>query len=212
MEKTALLKAYKKFELTKGRSPHSVFEFTEEIEIEEQEFYAHFSSLQQIQKRFLRTMVDDTLIALDEDENYKDFSAREKLLALYFTLFEHLKLERSYLLHKYNSSDPRDLRAFKNDWKEFFLQLNARVESILMEARNEEEVVSRPYLSDHYSKGFYPMFMYIYRVWMNDESDDFETTDAAIEKAVNLAFDLLGKGPLDALLDFGKFAMKTKVF
>ncbi|WP_139230308.1 TetR family transcriptional regulator C-terminal domain-containing protein [Lishizhenia tianjinensis] len=212
MEKAVLLKAYKKFELTKGRSPYSVFEFTEELEVEESEFYTHFSSLQQLKKVFLRQLVDNTLKALNEDENYASFSAREKLLALYFTLFEHLKLERSYLLHKYNSSDPRVLREFKDDWKDFFLQLNARVEQILMEARNEEEVVNRPYISDHYAKGFYLLFTYVYKVWLNDESDDFETTDAAIEKSVNLAFDLLGKGPLDAMLDFGKFALKTKVF
>jgi hypothetical protein len=34
---------------------------------------------------------------------------------------------------------------------------------------------------------------------------NFEKTDAAIEKSVNLAFDLIGKGILDNALDFGKF-------
>jgi hypothetical protein len=33
---------------------------------------------------------------------------------------------------------------------------------------------------------------------------------AAIEKSVNLAMDLMGKSPLDAALDFGKFLFQNK--
>jgi hypothetical protein len=48
-------------------------------------------------------------------------------------------------------------------------------------------------------------FMFILQFWAHDESANFEKTDAAIEKSVNLAFDLIGKGILDNALDFGKF-------
>jgi hypothetical protein len=46
---------------------------------------------------------------------------------------------------------------------------------------------------------------FILRFWCNDDSRDFEKTDEAIEKSVNLAFDLIGKGVLDNAFDFGKF-------
>jgi hypothetical protein len=45
---------------------------------------------------------------------------------------------------------------------------------------------------------------------MDDTSNAFEKTDAAIEKSVNLAMDLMGKSPLDAALDFGKFLFQNK--
>lgn len=211
VEKRDLFKAYEKFELTEGRAPRSVFELCSQIELEEADFYTEFSSLVHLRKRLLRSIVDTTLGNLDEDENYNDFSAREKLLALFFTLFEELKGHRSYMLQKYNSNDPRVVKELSADWKDFLGQLDARVEGILMEAKSEEEIVAKPYISSHYSKGFKLVFTYVFKVWLKDESDDFETTDVAIEKAINLSFDLLGKGPLDSILDFGKFALKTKV-
>jgi hypothetical protein len=41
--------------------------------------------------------------------------------------------------------------------------------------------------------------------WIKDNSQGFEKTDAAIEKAVNLSFDLLGKNIADSAFDFAKF-------
>ena len=63
----------------------------------------------------------------------------------------------------------------------------------------------RPFTRLVFSKEFYEA-----RVWLKDESKAFETTDAAIEKSVNLAFELLSQGPLDSIIDFGRFALKTK--
>jgi len=52
--------------------------------------------------------------------------------------------------------------------------------------------------------------LFVIGFWIKDDSIAFEKTDAAIEKAVNLSFDLMGKGPLDAMLDFGKFLYQNK--
>jgi hypothetical protein len=46
--------------------------------------------------------------------------------------------------------------------------------------------------------------------WRDDESAGFEKTDAAIEKSVNLAFDLIGKGAVDSAFDFAKFLYQAK--
>jgi hypothetical protein len=53
--------------------------------------------------------------------------------------------------------------------------------------------------------GFLLMF------WKADNSRAFEQTDAAIEKSVNLAFDLIGKGAVDTAFDFAKFLFQIKV-
>jgi len=46
--------------------------------------------------------------------------------------------------------------------------------------------------------------------WKEDESPGFEKTDAAVEKSVNLAFDLIGKGAVDSFIDFAKFLYQSK--
>ena len=208
-KKETIIKKYIEFELITGKSPVSVFEFMHHFKATEKDFYTHFNSLEQLRKNILETHLVTVFETLDGDENYHSFSAREKSLALFYTLFEYWKDYRSYLLVKYQHVE--NWKNISNDWDGFMQQLEARMENILLSAKQEEEVVDRPVIGKHYAKGFKLVFTYLLRVWFKDESKDFETTDAAIEKSLNLAFDMLGKGPLDSMLDFGRFALKTKV-
>ena len=205
-----IIKGYIEFELLNGRPPHSAFELTKKLKIEEAVFYQHYTSLSHLQQAIPLQLINQTLMVLDGDPNYGEFSAREKLLALFFTMFEQFQHQRSYLLYKY--SHLKDAPKAWKDWGPFLDQLNARIESILVEAKRGEEIKDRPFIGAHYAKGYPLVFMYLFRVWLKDDSLGYSTTDAAIEKTVNLSFDMLGTTPLDSLLDFGKFALKTKVF
>lgn len=205
-----IIKSYIEFELLNGRAPNSVFELTKKLKIEEQEFYTVFGSFEQVKKEIVTSFIDDTIALLDADPEYPSFSAREKLLALFYTLFERFRTQRSYLLMKYG--DIKKAPESGKDWKKFMELLQGRVDVILAEARVSDEIKDRPYIADHYVKGYKLVFTYLFRVWIKDESLEFSTTDAAIEKAVNTSFNMLGTSPLDSLLDFGKFAFKTKVF
>jgi hypothetical protein len=208
-KKDTIANKYTEFELLEGREPHSVFELCKYSKIQEKTFYNHFNSLKVIKGYILEGLINESLSRLDEDENYEDFSANEKALALFFTLFEEFMNKRSYLISKYSSV--KDVRHLAGDWDSFFRQFIARMEQIVQEAKNNEEIVSRPYIGEYYAKSFKLVFLYVFRVWINDTSDKFQTTDAAIEKSINLSFEFLGHSPLDSILDFGKFAMKTKV-
>jgi len=205
-----IIKGYIEFELLNGRAPHSVFELTKKIKIEETVFYQSFGNLEQVQQSIPLNLLKKTLSIMDEDPQYGNFSAREKLLALYFTLFEQFQTQRSYLLLKYN--DLRKAPQTMKDWKLFFEEMETRVENILSDGKISDEIKDRPIIGNHFAKGFKLVFTYLFRVWMNDDSVEFANTDAAIEKTVNLSVDMLGTSPLDSMLDFGKFALKTKIF
>lgn len=208
--KEKITKGYIEFELMNGRAPHSVFELAKKLKIEEDEFYKTFGSLEQVRKEIISAMLDNTAALLDADPNYYNFSAREKLLALFYSLFEQFRGQRSYLLAKY--SDLKSFPQISADWKDFMKKLTSRAEDIVNEAKSTDEIKDRPIVANHYGKGAPLVFAYLFRVWLKDESSDFSNTDAAIEKSVNTAFDVLGTNPLDTLFDFGKFAFKTKVF
>lgn len=208
-KKETFISRYKEFELLEGRAPNSVYEFCKKNKVNEASFYEHFNSLSHLRKMILVQFINDTIETLDNDSDYNSFTGKEKLLALFYTLFEHFKDSRSYLITKYR--DTESMKGKLDDWSMFFLQFNARVEQILSEAKQSEEIVNRPYVGNHYSKIYKIVLAYVFRVWINDESNGFETTDAAIEKSVNSSFELLSSGPLDTLLDFGKFAFNTKI-
>ena len=209
-QREKIIKGYIEFELLNGRSPNSVFELTKKLKFEESVFYAHFGSLDALRSAIVAEFMVSTTALLDEDANYDAFSAREKLLALFFTLFEQFGTQRSYLLARY--SELKKAPETSKDWKKFMTLVSERANLILSEAKMQEEIKDRPLIGQHYAKGIPVVFAYLFRVWLNDDSEGFATTDAAIEKAINLSFDMLGSSPLDSLLDFGKFALKTKVF
>ena len=94
---------YIEFELLNGRAPHSVLELTKKIKISESTFYKSFANFDKLRQVIPLQAIEKTLARLDEDENYEEFSAREKLLSLYFTLFEELLNNRSYYLFKYSN-------------------------------------------------------------------------------------------------------------
>lgn len=198
------------FQLMNGRLPHSVLELTKKIKITEKAFYEHFSSLNAVSQQIPLSDLKGALERLHNDPNYQEFTEREKLLGLFFTLFEEMKNNRSYYL--FNYSKIQHIGEQANDWKPFLNELESQVEGILSDAKKNEEIKDRPFIGEHYSKGFKLVFTYLFRVWLNDNSQGFTTTDAAIEKSINLSFDMLQSNQFDSLLDFGKFALKTKVF
>ncbi len=210
MTKDKIIKSYIEFELLNGRKAHSVLEFCKKYKIEEQEFFKHFKSLEAIVKEIPLLVFLQTKERLLADENYHSYSGREKMLALFFTLFEEFLPQRSYFLYKY--SNLKDSFEQLSDWKLFLDHIDVFTAEILNEVRQNEEIQGRTFVDAHSHKAYKLVFTYLFRVWLNDDSDEFTNTDAAIEKSVNLSIDMLEKNTLDSLIDFGKFALKTKIF
>ncbi|MFN9518224.1 MAG: TetR/AcrR family transcriptional regulator, partial [Bacteroidota bacterium] len=52
--------------------------------------------------------------------------------------------------------------------------------------------------------------LFVMGFWLKDSSNAFEKTDEAIERSVNLAFDLMGRSPLDSMIEFGKFLFQNR--
>jgi hypothetical protein len=206
---TSLAAAYIRYILTHGQKPPSVFKFCTELGIPEDKFYDQFGSFEGLEKHIWKGFIHTTIQRLKADESFTTFSAREQILAFYYTLFEELKLNRSFILvqlenHKKLEIIPGFLKDFKTSYETF-------VESILEAGKNDGEVAKRPYLDKRYPQIFWFHMAFLLIFWKDDESAGFEKTDAAIEKSVNLAFDLIGKGAVDSMFDFAKFLYQTKV-
>jgi hypothetical protein len=96
------------------------------------------------------------------------------------------------------------LKEFKSSFEEF-------VGSILTDGKSKGEVAERPYLDKRYPQLFWVHMSFLLLFWRDDDSAGFEKTDAFVEKSVNLAFDLIGKGALDSAIDLAKFLYQTKM-
>lgn len=194
--------------LEHGTQPASIFKFVRDLKIKEDVFYEHFNSFENVEKEVWLGMLTQTLETIQSEEVYDQYSAREKLLAFYYTFIEVMKGNRSFILQTTPMSKKPDMQPyFLEYFKKGFMEW---IEEILLEATETEEVKNRPYISNRYKDGIWIQFLFVLRFWIKDDSRGFEKTDAAIEKAVNLSFDLMGRGPLDAMIDFAKFLYQNK--
>jgi DNA polymerase III delta prime subunit len=83
-------------------------------------------------------------------------------------------------------------------------------QTILNEGMQSKEITERKFISDKYADAQWLNLLFITNFWVNDHSINFEKSDEAIEKSVNLAFDLMGQTALDSMLNFGKFLFQNR--
>lgn len=204
-----ILDAYKNHVLEHGTAPKSIFKFSKEIKMKEEDFYTYFTSFDSIKSAIWVSIFEDTLHQIEAQGVFQEYSAREKFLSFLFTWIEELKKNRSYLLSLYENrketlmSLPSEAKEFKEKFKDF-------ANEIILEGKETEEIANRPILSDRYDEALWFQVWFVFRYWIDDRSPRFEKTDAAIEKSVNLGFDLMGKSALDSFLDFAKFMYQSK--
>lgn len=200
--------AYVEYVLTKGTQPPSPYLLSKLLDIPESEFYAEFNSLEAIETDLWLGFFEEARTKTEAQEVYPGYSVREKLLSFYFIWIEVLKRNRSFVLFAAKSLRKGDasgmqLKPFRNAFKDFIGEL-------LREGRSTGEVASRPLVMDRYADGFLAQAAFVLNFFVKDGSKGFEQTDAAIEKAVNTSFDLVGPSAVDSVLDFAKFLYQNR--
>ncbi|AZQ42954.1 TetR family transcriptional regulator C-terminal domain-containing protein [Nonlabens ponticola] len=204
-----VITAYMEYVLEHEKTPKSVYKFAKENNMTEQEFYNFFGSFDGLRKDIWNTFFTMTMDVAHKNEDYAHFSNREKMLTFFYTFFELLTLNRSYVLfalqenqHMMNKmNELKGLRKHvKNFAKDLIMQRNESKTNILLE---RSETV--------YSEGAWVQMIFLLKFWMDDDSAGFEKTDMAIEKSVNTIFDVFDNTPLDSVFDFGKFLWKERM-
>ncbi len=204
-----IIDGYKEHVLLHGSAPASIYSFCKEMGIEEAEFYEHFNDFDQVADAFWTSVFTEVTEATAQEAEYDSYTAREKFLTFYYNFFEELKKHRSYALLSFNESvftlrpDTKSLGKLKREYKMW-------AKDLLYQAINNNEIATRSRLTDTYDTLFWYQFLFLINFWRKDKSRGFEKTDAAIEKSVNLSFDLIEKNALDSAFDFGKFMFQNR--
>jgi len=188
--------------------PNSIFSFAKENNFEEAEFYKHFSSFESLEKAVFGIFAKETIHLLHKTEAYKDYSPKDKLLSFYFTFFELLTVNRSYVLAQ--------LKRIKTDFSKLKVLQELRTEFIHFV--NEISLEKIDFKNDKINKiqdktiaeGYWMQLLLILRFWVEDESPNFEKTDLFIEKSVKASFDIQQIAPVKSVIDLAKFLWKEK--
>ncbi|WP_018675566.1 TetR family transcriptional regulator C-terminal domain-containing protein [Riemerella columbina] len=206
MNDEKLMKLYIDEVLTKGERPKSVYQFAKQHQMDEAEFYGFYSSFDAIERSFFTVLMVKTLEVLHKTKEYKDYEAKDKLLSFYYTFFENLKANRSFVLFLLKESTlPLQNLSKLSDLRTHFLEY---IEAIGIDTVNIQQKEVQKIQQKAQKEGAWLQFLSILKFWLNDDSKDFEKTDVFIEKSIDIGFEFFDANRLNKLLDFGKFLFK----
>ena len=200
---------YMHYCLENNKKPESVYLFCKQNGIVEKEFYKFFSSIESIEKSvfvsFHKLAVH--LIGLSGDVNLLGF--RDKLLTYYYTYFEILTANRSYVVFALKEDKNRLNGVMKlKELRAHFKKYIAEVSEGYLKVKSER---IRKAQQDALEEGGWLQFLVTLKFWLDDESLGFEKTDLFIEKSIRATFDLIDTTPLESVIDFGKFLIKERL-
>lgn len=200
--KEKIIKHYLELIQTDPEALKSVVGFCKVTNIKEDAFFKNFNHLDQIESHFWEGMVQEVHHAIASNEDYQMANSREKMLFFFYGFLEKLQPHRSYVLFRFRKRNTswgiktllKARRAFDGFAKE-----------VVQQGMDSGELSAIPIVKHEVHRPLWLNLLFVIDFWCKDESEEFELTDACVEKSINLAFDLLGNNVLESTLDFGKF-------
>ena len=203
----SIQKAYIDFVLTEGEQPKSVYIFAKKNKMPEEEFYKYFGSFDAIEQNIWTGYAVKTLAEIKGQEVWIQYTAREKALSFFYSFFELLKSSRSFVVYSVKKqpktfSTPQIFVGIKDVFENF-------CNDIIVEGIESDELSDRKFFTNRYKDALWVQLIFVLNFWINDYSAGFEKTDEAIEKGINVTFDLFQRSPIDNLFEYGKFLAKN---
>ena len=204
-----IISAYMDYVLEHGEQPKNVYTFAKDNNFDEAKFYTFYTSFKVLEENIFTTFGTNTIEVLAKSEEFETFDARNKLLSYYFTFFEQLTANRSYVVHSL-TADKKPLQSLKllKGLKQVFSAFvkNLDLKTLDLNQERLERIQNKAI-----QESAWIQFLLTMKFWLDDTSPSFDKTDQYIEKSVNASFDLIDNTPLKSIIDFGKFIFKEKI-
>ena len=210
ISKEDLISKFMNHVLEHNEQPKSVYAFTKANSIDESQFYEYFGSFDALEQQIFEMFFTKTISVLEQSTEYNSYDVRNKLLSFYFTFFENLTANRSYVVYALNNSK-NCLKSLKKltGLRHLFMHFidNLDIETIDIKEENITKLQNKSLQETAWIQ-----LILTLKFWMEDTSASFEKTDVFIEKSINASIDLIDVKPIKSVIDFGKFLFKEKMF
>lgn len=201
-----IIEMYMDYVLEHETIPKSIYKFCKLNKFTEAEFYQFFGSLEGVQKSIWNKFFSNTINLMEKNKKYGQFTNREKMLTFFYTFFESLTLNRSYVL--FALKDQKSMLKSLEQLKGLRKNIKSFAAELINEANADKALKVTKHNPSLFSEGAWLQFLFVLKFWMDDDSAGFEKTDMAIEKSINTIFDVFDNTPLENIIDFGKFLYK----
>lgn len=204
-----LIKLYMESVLENEARPKSVYKFAKDNGFTEDEFYGFFGSFEGLRIEIWNQFYIKSVELMESSSEVDVFNSREKMLTFFFTFFEMLTANRSYVLFalQENPETLKNLAQLKGLRK----HIKGFAKELIEDDNDDKNLKVLQRNASIFSEGAWAQTLFLLKFWMDDNSAGFEKTDLAIEKSVNTVFDLFDNTPLERVVDFGKFLWKERM-
>ena len=208
--KDRIVSLYMDYVLEHSEKPKSVYLFSKMNNFTETEFYAFFGTIESIEKEIFKMFVEKTVNLLQINQEYENYDMKSKMLSFYFTFFEILTANRSYVVLVLKEHDNQLkklglLAGLRSSFKNYLTEI------ITDDFRTQQESLQN-FQEKAFQESSWFQLLLTMKFWLDDSSPSFEKTDIYIEKSVKANFELMNIAPIDSLIDFGKFIFKEKIY
>jgi hypothetical protein len=209
LSKDKIVSMYMEYTLENNEKPKSVYQFMKLNGYSETEFYTFFGTLEGIEKEIYVLFLQKTVELLHKNKEYETYDMKSKMLSFYFTFFELLAANRSYVVmslkeHQNQLKNLMQLSELRVAFKEY-------VTTIITDEYRIKNEKAQEYQEKAITEGSWIQLLMTLKFWLDDSSPAFEKTDIFIEKSVKATFELMNISPIESLIDFGKFIFKEKI-
>ena len=166
--KQKIVSLYMNYILENGEKPKSVYLFAKLNDFTETEFYAFFGTIESVEKEIFKMFLEMTVELIHKDENYADYDMKSKMLSFYFTFFELLTANRSYVT--------MSLREHGNQLKNLMQlsSLRTSFKKYVAEIITDDYLIKQEKIQDFQKKAIqesaWIQFLLTLKFWLEDES------------------------------------------
>ena len=137
---------YMEYYLENGEAPKTVYQLAKQYNFNENSFYEFFGNIGAVEKSIFKSFFDQTIELLNKSEEYESFNSRNKLLSFYYTFFEILTANRSFVTSvlKNDMNDTSFLKtisSLKPGFREYIKSLD--IEQLEIKERRLEKFMER---------------------------------------------------------------------
>ena len=199
-EQGILIETYIRRVLRKGTPYPTVFKLCKKAGVDETAFYAHFPNLDAVAASAWLQPLNAAHEIVAADEEFEHFGLHNKIVSLLYTTLEQATAHRSFMLQAWPGLDVKSgpLRDQARAYKQVVMPW-------IEQAVADGTIARRAAGPSVYARVFSAHYILVLDFWLKDESNQFERTDAFVEKTVTLAMDLIGKQAFDSALDLARF-------
>jgi hypothetical protein len=166
-----LVQFYMDYVLDHNHAPKSIYTFAKSNGFEEADFYQFFANFEVLESAIFSLFFTNTLETLESSKDYPTYDSRNQLLSFYFTFFENLTANRSYVVYALNESSNqlenlKKLKGLRSKFLNYIDQLDIEV----LQIKNKQlEQIKDSIVQETY----WIQLMLTLKFWLDDTSTSF---------------------------------------